>query len=299
MANTAYTGPLLTFGQASASDFNPDTPGPSLFAYGPGMMDTRAPFVYQPGARRGRTFYGYPGGTLTLIDQAPSAISAVNIAASQAMTAATPLTLVSSSGAGITVGASVVNASTGATVTGVLAIDTAMAPLFNNQQGSGGALWDPAKAIARAVSFTSTDNLSGLTFTVAGYDVYGYPLTATRAGPNNTTVNTTKAFKYITSITPSATNAGAVTVGTADIFGLSLRADAWGYVTVYWDNALITAATGFVAAVTTDPATALTGDVRGTYAVQSASDATKKLQVFWRPKAANLSQTGLWGVAQF
>jgi hypothetical protein len=159
-------------------------------------------------------------------------------------------------------------------------------------------LWNPAKASSRALSLTSTDNLSGLTFTARGYDLYGYPVTCTRAGPNNTTVNFTKALKYIASVTPSATNAGAVTVGLSDIYGLPLRADAFGYLTIFWNNTLITAATGFVAAVTTDPATALTGDVRGTYAVQTASDATKALQVFWRPKAANLSQTGIWGIAQ-
>ncbi len=297
MADTAYTGPLLTFGQASGSDNNPDTPAPSLFAYGVGLMDTRAPFIYQPGASADHTFYGYPGGTLTLVDQAPSAIAVDNIAAAAALTIATPMTLVSTSGAGITVGASVVNALTGVAATGLLAIDVAMAPLFPSAQGSGIALWNPAKAIARAVSLTSTSNLSGLTITVRGYDVYGYPITCTRAGPNNNTVNTTKAFKYVTSVTPSATNAGTMSVGTADIFGLSLRADVWAYVTVYWDNALITAATGFVAAVTST-ASATTGDVRGTYATQSASDATKKLQLFWRPSAANLSQTGLWGVAQ-
>ncbi len=298
MAITAYTGPLITFGQASSSDNNSDLPAPSMFAYGVGMLDTRAPFIYQPGADAGHAFYGYLGGTLTLVDQAPSAIAVDNIAASNTIVSGTALTLVSTTGAGITVGASVVNALTGVAATGLLAIDVAMAPLQPPNGQSGISLWNPAKAISRAISFTSSDNLSGLTFTVRGYDIYGYPITVTRAGPNNTTVNTTKAFKYVTSITPSASNAGHVTVGTADIFGIGLVADAWAYVTVYWDNALITAATGFVAAVTTT-ASATTGDVRGTYATQSASDATKKLQLFWRPSAANLSNTGIFGVAQF
>ena len=145
---------------------------------------------------------------------------------------------------------------------------------------------------------TSTSNLSGLTITIRGYDVYGYPLTVTRAGPNNNTVNTLKAFKYIASVTPSASNAGTMSVGTADIYGIPLRTDAFGYLTIFWNDTLITANTGFVAAVTTDPSTALIGDVRGTYATQTASDGTKKLQMFWRPKAANLSQTGIWGIAQ-
>ncbi len=298
MAITAYTGPLVAFGQASGSDNNPDAPAPQMFADGVGLLDTRDPFTYQPGAAANHTFYGYLGGQVVLVDQAPSLIAVDNIAASNTIVSGTALTLVSTSGAGITVGASVVNALTGVTATGLLAIDTAMAPLFTSAQGAGMGLWNPAKAISRAISLTSSDNLSGLTFTIRGYDVYGYPLTVTRAGPNNTTVNTTKTFKYVTSITPSASNAGHVTVGTADIFGIGLITDAWAYVTVYWDNALITAATGFVAAVGTT-ASATTGDVRGTYATQSASDGTKRLQLFWRPRAADLTHNGYWGVAQF
>lgn len=294
MAYTHFSGPMIVYDGQN----NPDSQGPSLAAWGQGLLDTRAPFAYQQGAAPGTPFYGYLGGTLTLIDQAPSALAADNVAALEALTIATPMTLVSVSGAGITVGASVVNALTGATVTGLLAIDTAMAPLYPTASGAGEALWDPAKAVSRALSLTSGSNLSGLTITARGYDLYGYPITCTRAGPNNTTVNFTKAMKYVASITPSATNAGTMSVGTSDIYGLPLRADAFGYLTLYWNNALITANTGFVAAVTTDPSTALLGDVRGTYAVQSASDATKKLQLFWRPKAANLSQTGIWGISQ-
>ena len=99
-------------------------------------------------------------------------------------------------------------------------------------------------------------------------------------------------------VVPDDTSASTVSVGTADVFGFPLRADAFAYVPIYWNNTLITASTGFVAAVTTDPATVSTGDVRGTYAVQTASDDTKKLQVFWRPNAANISQVGQFGVAQ-
>ena len=46
-----------------------------------------------------------------------------------------------------------------------------------------------------------------------------------------------------------------------------------------------------------------TGDVRGTYALQSASDGTKRLVLYVSPSVANLSNatnlpTGLFGVAQ-
>lgn len=309
MSNTHFTGPILAIGRGRPSgpstglgealDYNPDSPAPGgQFEYCMAMLDVRQPFAYQPGQAADAPFEAYLGGMLTLIDQAPSTIAVDNIAASNTMTAATPLTLVSVSGAGITVGASVVNALTGATVTGLLAIDGAMGVVNPTSSAKGLSIWDPTKAISRAVSLTSTDNLSGVNFTIAGYDLYGYPLTQTRAGPNNNTVNTLKAFKYIVSITPDATNAGHLTVGTSDIFGLPLRADAFGYTTIYWNNALITASTGFVAAVATNPSTALIGDVRGTYAVQSASDGTKAMQLFWRPKVANISPSGVWGQAQ-
>ncbi len=119
MAITAYTGPLVAFGQASGSDNNPDAPAPQMFADGVGLLDTRDPFIYQPGAAANHTFYGYLGGEVVLVDQAPSAIAVDNIAAAAALTIATPMTLVSTSGAGITVGASVVNALTGVAATGL------------------------------------------------------------------------------------------------------------------------------------------------------------------------------------
>ncbi len=304
MSFSSFAGPILSWYRGrtqsgGAADNNPDGPAPDMSAYGYALMDIRDPFAFQPGQSGTRPFYGFLGaGDVVLIDQAPSTLAADNIAVAAALTIATPMTLVTSSAAGITVGASVVNALTGVTVTGLLAIDGAMGSVALGDSASMN-LWDPAKAASRALSLTSTSNLSGLTITAAGYDIYGYPVTCTRAGPNNNTVNFTKALKYVASITPSATNAGTMSVGTSDIFGLPLRADLFAYVPIYWNNTLITASTGFVAAVTTDPATATTGDVRGTYAVQTASDATKKLQVFWRPKAANISQIGMFGIAQF
>lgn len=308
MSFTHYEGPLVVFGRARSAgglgqtqDYNPDSPSPGLIGeYMSALLDTRVPFTYQPGQGASQPFYGYLGGQITLIDQVPFTINDAAIAALQAPTAATPLTL--NSGAlpdGITT-ASVKNALTGAMVTGLLAIDASMATVQPSSSGTSGSLnlWSPATSISRALSLTSGANLSGGTYTARGYDIYGYPVTCTRAGPNANTVNFSKALKYVESVTPSASSVSTVSVGTSDIYGLPLRADAFGYLTIFWNNTLITAATGFVAAVITDPATATTGDVRGTYATQDASDATKALQVFWRPKAANISQTGLWGIAQ-
>ena len=87
--------------------------------------------------------------------------------------------------------------------------------------------------------------------------------------------------------------------------GFPLRIDTFSDAQIFWNSALITASTGFTAAVTTDPATGTTGDVRGKYGVQSASDGTKKLVLRVTPKPSalaatnGLSMTGLLGVTQF
>ena len=71
-------------------------------------------------------------------------------------------------------------------------------------------------------------------------------------------------------------------------------------VSLEMNNAAITSATGYVAAVLTSPATASTGDVRGTYAVQTPTDGTLLLGVSQSPLVANMgSTTGLFGVTQY
>lgn len=305
MAFSGFTGPIVSWYRGrtqsgGVGDNNPDGPAPDMSAFGYALMDVRDPFAFQPGQGAERPFYGFLlGGNAVLIDAAPSTLAADNIAAAQVPVAGTAVTLVAASGAGVTVGVSITKATTGASVTGLLALDTAMAGVELGTSGSMN-LWDPTKAISRAVSITSVGDDSAATFVVAGYDLYGYPLSETITGANATAANGVKTFKYIASVTPAGTLSGSdVTVGTQDVFGLPLRTDRFGYLTIFWNNTLITASTGFTAAVTTDPATATTGDVRGKYGVQTAADGTKRLQVFWRPMVANLSETGMFGVSQF
>lgn len=135
----------------------------------------------------------------------------------------------------------------------------------------------------RCVAIISTANLSGMTFTVSGFDQYGQPMTQTLTGPNNATVNTKKAFRQILSVTPSATDgANNVTVGTADIFGMNFVVLHNEYVaSVKWGGALAQDGGVFTPADTTSPATASTGDIRGTYAPSSASDGAKRLTILY------------------
>ena len=105
-------------------------------------------------------------------------------------------------------------------------------------------------------------------------------MTETITGANAGTANGAKAWKYISGITHSGSVAGTLTIGTQDVIGLPFQSLRFGRLAINYNNAAITANTGFTAAVVTSPATATTGDVRGTYALQSASDGTKTIQVF-------------------
>lgn len=132
--------------------------------------------------------------------------------------------------------------------------------------------------IPRCVSLTSAGNISAVNFTVKGYDVYGQPMTQTLAGPNANTVNTTKAFFSVISVTVSAAVGTNTSVGSADIFGLPVICSDGGYIDrAGWAGALASDAGAFVAADATSPATASTGDVRGTYAPSTASNGVRRL----------------------
>lgn len=190
-----------------------------------------------------------PAGRVVATNFVPLTASASNTAASQPMSAGVGLTL--TAGTGVTLGT---------------------AP-----DGSGRAVivFD----VPRCVSLASTSDLHLINFTIVGYDYIGRRQTQTRVGPNNNTVNTLKAFKSILSITPDTTDgAHNVTAGTADIFGLPwLVADAVYVTSVRWANTLAQDAGTLVNADATGPATALTGDPRGTYAPSSASNGTNRL----------------------
>jgi hypothetical protein len=159
--------------------------------------------------------------------------------------------------------------------------------------------------LARCVSITGVSGGAGGAFLVSGWDIYGVPMTQTitvAAGAN--TVNSTKAFKYIKSVVPQFTDAHNYSVGTADIFGFDLRTDLWEQVEVFYNQSFVTVATGYTSAVATSPATATTGDVRGTYAVQAATDGVKRLAFYQTMSIQQMIQAtptnyiSLFGVTQ-
>lgn len=309
MGISAFVGPLVVYGHrnppGAGAPNNADL-APNLTWGGWGLMDQR---VGYNNTRLGALGWYGDGSGIVVVDAVPSAISAVNIAASQTPAAAA-LTLVTTTGAGITVLATALQVwASGNTIpAGTLAIDgpsgllSAGAALAVVSTGTTRiSMYDPTKAIARAVRITSGGDDTGITFRVVGYDIYGYPMSETITGASGGVATGKKAFKFITSITPSASVATTASVGTADIFGFGLRVDSQIYAPIVWNAALITASTGYVYAVTTT-ASGTTGDTRGTYAVQSASDGTKRLQMIVRVNPVNIMSatpsSGLYGVAQ-
>lgn len=134
---------------------------------------------------------------------------------------------------------------------------------------------DDRQAVTRCIQIAGTSAAcTGGTFLVSGYDIYGVPLTQliTVAAGASTTFST-KCFKYIASVVPQFTDTTAghtYTVGTGDVFEFSARADIWEFTSAAFAGVTVPTTTGFVAAVTTSPATTTTGSTRGT--IQSGTN---------------------------
>jgi hypothetical protein len=326
MTTTAIPGPSSTTGapppitgpvpglpnapQPAIVNDNPDF-APNLSWCGGGVRDIR--YLAHIGA--GANVGGYPnqdvgffnpGGGLVVVDFVPSAISNSNIAALANVTNGTPMTLVNgTAGLGITAQATAYPIlPTGNVVpAGTLLIDTAPTWTGSGQSGAF-AFYNPGGGGGRCVSITGVTGGAGGTFAVVGYDIYGvlvHQNIVVAAGAN--TVNGTKALKWVLSVTPQFTDAHNYSVGTADVYGFPLYSANFVHAHIFWNNALITAIAGYTAAVTT-AASATTGDVRGTYAVQSASDGVKRLAITQDLSFSVIASTyaavlqGMFGVPQ-
>jgi hypothetical protein len=316
----AILGPVSPTGsQPGSLDYNLDL-APSLLHAGNGVRDPR--MMPRGGAMGPLVAGGYPnqdGGWydtgvagIALIDAVPQALSANNIANVASVTTGVPLQLATTTTAAITVigsaGYTLPVPLMASVPAGAVALDGLSGYLGAGQSGAF-QFFNPAQALSRCISITGATSGTGGVFVVTGMDVYGQLMhqnITVAAGVN--TVNSLKAFKYIISIVPQFTDSHAYTVGTTDIYGLPMRLAqfATAYSTIYYPSpTLITAVTGYTAAVTAT-ATALTGDVRGTYALQSASNGTNRLQVFAGMSAAQAVaasmaayQTAILGVTQF
>lgn len=182
-------------------------------------------------------------------------------------------------------------------------------------------VWNPKELIARnlSISIVTGGVATSAAITVAGWDVWGQPMTETITQAASTVGATTfgkKAFKYINTVTITASGtANSYSVGVGDVFGFPLRADEWEQTSVFWNGCDPTTSLGFTAFTTTANATA--GDVRGTVQVSSngagtaitistaaVSNGTSRLVMVQNPgpynmlNATPLTYTSLFGVTQ-
>lgn len=220
------------------------------------------------------------------------------------------------SGTGVTTGTTIIGFGTGnggtgtytvnipqtvtsTTITGVAGISGVPKIPYGLQFQGAIRGYNPQCMFGRNIRITTGTGDTAV-YTVVGFDVYGYPMTEAITANGATTVSGKKAFKYVTSVTPVGTVGGATSasVGTGDVFGFPLFSQNFYDCQIFWNAGLITANTGYLAGVLTTPS-ATTGDVRGTYAVQSASDGSKQLYIVQSPLAVNRSSmVGLFGNTQ-
>lgn len=156
----------------------------------------------------------------------------------------------------------------------------------------------------RCVTLTAA-GANTATYIVRGFDQYGQAMSQTLAAPSTSTVATLKAFKTVVSITNNnatlATN--GITAGFNDTLGLPLAVTDVCYIqSVKWATTLADNAGTATVADVTSPATAATGDVRGTYGLSSASNNVRRLVMFIATPAImsgpNATRVGAAGVTQ-
>lgn len=153
---------------------------------------------------------------------------------------------------------------------------------------------------ARCIALIGQGGVAQVNYTITGYDDFQNPMTQVLAGPNGAqTINTTKAFRYVQSISVDGGTSAAITVGTSDIIGLQMCAPYYECAAMNWNGAQIASNANFTAADATSPATTSTGDVRGTVNLGaiSATDGTKRFTAEIQLVNPD-TVTGAWGVAQ-
>lgn len=306
MSLTFNSGPNVTTGQSPSlngytSDYNGDL-GPDMAWGGMGFLDPR--FGVNQQAQPGEpAVLGYAGGTIVALDAIPTASAVNNIAASAVPVAGTPMTLVSTTTSVVNTLSTALFAYPARTTipSGTLVLDTSPGKLAVAGTSSSVQLYQPASNLARAVKVVSAGNDASASFTVSGYDIYGYAMTEKITGGSGATAAGKKAFKFVSSVIPAGTVSGSnVSIGTTDVIGFALKSPRFTDLLIFYNSALITATTGFVGADLTSTATSTTGDVRGTYALQTAADGVKRINVqsFVSPGQVIGGSVGLFGVTQ-
>lgn len=316
MARTAFNAPAHTVLQRMPAQFNaassvaPDA-APSLCYGGSGLQDHRMAYnkfnALGNGVAAGIVGWSSDSGVCVLdqvLATAPAATTggvaaAANVTSGTAMTLSTATTLTN----GVLITASALTTMPFMTVipASTVVVQSQMAYLKIGIRDIT-AFYDPGNACARGLSVTGVAGGAGGAFTVRGWDVYGQPMSETvTATAGATTVAGKKAWKWIASITPGFTDAHNYTWDINTLVGLNLAVDAAAYIDAWVAGTGFTTNPTVTAADATTPATAITGDVRGTTTI--ATPGSNRVTIFVSPSSARLTNavlaTGLFGVVNF
>lgn len=170
--------------------------------------------------------------------------------------------------------------------------------------GATGTLDVPRNLV---VTMTHSTSVVACTVLITGTDEYGDTMselfTITATGTTKTATGK-KAFKQITTV--AITSAGDATtntcnIGFGDSLGLPYFLTAVANAILMIDGVPQTTVGTLTPAVTTSPATTTTGDVRGTWLPNSATDATRRYSLLmWNIPTAvqENSASSAFGVAQ-
>lgn len=157
--------------------------------------------------------------------------------------------------------------------------------------------------VPRNITAAINTAVGNITVLVTGYDQYKVPMTELLSiAAAGTAVVGKKAWKYIHSIALTSDGndaAKAINVGFGSLLGLPYKLSAKSdLLSMFFDDAL-DVPSAVAVAVTTDPATNVTGDTRGTVAVATVGNlnGTKTLKG-WMHVADPNTAVGLRGVAQ-
>lgn len=320
MVISAIPGPYVQFGLTRAASGNVqeynEQRAPNVNDAGDSMMDPRAPYVYQPGSASNTKTWAW-WDNYGSVDCKPGIISSVGISSAQQPVAGTALSLSTTSSGCITAGVTLIPASNPNTTVSVLAIDSTYATVpVGLACGQTGAItmWDPQIALSRAIviekSSATSDDSAG-TYTIQGYDIYGYKMTETITGTSSTgstSYVSQKAFKYIQSITPGGT-IGATTVQvhpSPGLYGFPLAVRA-GWQAEMWmglssNMVQVTTQSSLLVYGSTVTNTSTTPDVRGTWASTNlSSNSSNFVYIRVRPRPQDIynmtttvTTTGSW-----
>lgn len=182
-------------------------------------------------------------------------------------------------------------------------------------------LFNPQEGVARNIQILGVTGGSGGNFVIRGWDIYGNPMSETIAvGAGASTGTGKKAFKYLATgntnatggIVPQFADAHNYSAGPGNVAGINLRSIEWEFLNSFYNGAFATSSAAWTVADSTNPATATTGDVRGTINANqgtapfnAAFDGTKRLMIAMTVRltddiyATPLNAVPLFGLPQF